>query len=176
MRADLRRSQQEHILGSPLLQYSRSRECSFLGPSDHAFELALEFGLFPVYKVKSCLISCITDIFKEKTCKDRICPLPAIELGLLQRNVSIRVTLAFLLNIPFSLLQWTERFSSGPSEVQFMLVFMQNVLRRKKLFTSHLRFILFPKLWSCTQRPVDSNATSWEVQQYIEMLKCSETL
>lgn len=119
MRADLRRPQQGHILGFPLLQYSRSRERSFLGPSDHAFELALEFGLFPVNTIKSCLISCITDIFKEKACKDRICPLPAIELGLLQRNVSIRVTLAFLLNVPFSLLQWTERFSRGPSDVHF---------------------------------------------------------
>lgn len=116
MRPDLWRPQQEHILGFPLLQYFCSRERSFLGPSDHTFELALEFGLFPV-KVMSGLISCITGIFKEKACKDRIGPLPAIELGLLQRNVGIRVTLAFLLNVPFSLLQWTERLSRDPSDV-----------------------------------------------------------
>lgn len=90
-------------LSFPLLHFL-SRQRPLLGPFHHALEVALQFGSFPFEQKKSRSLS--SHILKpiEFLVKLDILTVPAIELGLLQRDVRIRIWLAFFLHISFSFL------------------------------------------------------------------------
>lgn len=89
----------------PLLHFL-SGQRPLLGSFHHALEVALQFGSFPYEQIinmsESHLLVRIKFLIKLE-----VLMVPAIELGLLQRDVRIRIQLSFFLHISFSFLHDT---------------------------------------------------------------------